>query len=610
MSYQINFGNLTAAKSTAAPRKTRSFRIAVLGDFSGRANRGELEGGEALAARKPLKVDVDNLDEIIERLELKVALPIGNGAIEIEFKSIDDFHPDQLYGNVPIFSELSGMRQRVKTASTFAKAAKELQAWGAEFEPAPAAVRAPARGSMIPADGKLTDFARLVGQPSAAPENETPVEELLKHLVAPHIVPAKDPRQDALLSAVDQALAGIMREILHHPDFQAMESLWRSVDFLVRRLETDVNLQIVLLDISAEEFVADISREDDLASSAMYQLLVEQPAQDAHQGPYSLIVANYVFEHTPPHAEVLARVAKVAAQAQAPFVAAISANCIDVKAAEVHPLTEEAWDALKAAPESEYVTLTVPRFMLRHPYGEKTEPIDSFDFEEFTSQSGLRGMLWGNSAILAGCLLGMNFSRDGAKMTARGILGIGDLPFHYYTDKDGDQIALPCTERLLTTRTAGALQARGFTPVLAIKGSPEIRLGGFASLGGVDLAGWWRPAVARKAVEAAPVEDAAPAEEPAPEAPAEEIAADAAAPAEEAPAAEPAAEVSELDALLASVENAVTEEAPAAEAPTATEGESSDSSELDALLAGFATEETATPEGGVDPDLEKLLGDL
>ena len=596
MSYEFNFGNLSVAKSAAPAPKTRTFRIAVLGDFSGRANRGELEVGEALAARKPLKVDCDNVDETIERLGLKINLPIGDGALEIEVTNLDDLHPDQLFGKLPIFSELAALRKQLKTTSTFAKAAKEIQAWAGEVAPESAGSRGAARGLSVPADGKLSDFAQLIGRPSAPAEEASPVEGLLRQAVAPYIVPSKDPRQDVLVAALDQALTAMMREILHHPDFQAMEALWRSVDFLVRRLETDTKLQIVLLDISAEELAADISREDGLESSGLYQLLVEQPVQDAHQGPYSLIIGNYIFDHTPPHAEVLGRLAKIAAQAQAPFVAAIAPGCMDVKPQDIHPLVQEAWSALKAMPESAYAGLTLPRFMLRLPYGKKTEPIDSFDFEEFAPHIGLRGMLWGNSAILAAALLGASFSKDGVKMSARAMLGLDELPFYYYTDKDGDQVALPCTERLISSRVATALQGMGFIPILAIKGSPEIRVGGFRSLAGKDLAGWWAPATpAAPAPEEEPAADAASAEEPAPDA-------------GEAPAEDSAS----LDDLLAGIG---TDEAPAAggEAPAAPEGEApvdSGTAELDALLAGMTSEEPAAKEGEVASDLEKLLGDL
>jgi type VI secretion system protein ImpC len=105
MQYDVSFGRIGNAKR-AAPGP--AFRLAVLGDFSGRANAGILETGAKLAARKPLKVDVDNLDALIERLKITVSVPVdedGN-VITAPIKSMDDFHPDQLVENLPVFEEL------------------------------------------------------------------------------------------------------------------------------------------------------------------------------------------------------------------------------------------------------------------------------------------------------------------------------------------------------------------------------------------------------------------------------------------------------------------------------------------------------------------------
>lgn len=77
MRFECNFGTLAAGKNAAAPAGTR-FRIAILGDFSGHALAGQLDTGDALAARKPLKVDVDNLDDLIERMGIKLQLPLGD----------------------------------------------------------------------------------------------------------------------------------------------------------------------------------------------------------------------------------------------------------------------------------------------------------------------------------------------------------------------------------------------------------------------------------------------------------------------------------------------------------------------------------------------------
>jgi hypothetical protein len=168
------------------------------------------------------------------------------------------------------------------------------------------------------------------------------------------------------------------------------------------------------------------------------------------------------------------------------------------------------------------------------------------------------------------------------------------MPFYYYTDSDGDQTALPCTERMLSSKMAELVGKHRFIPMLSMKGRTEVRLGGFGSLNGGPLSGSWQPVTASSA---SPAEPAAAAEEEAAEP--EKVEEEAIEPAAEtAEATEPAADTTE----------------PAAETPAA-------DAELDTLLAGL-NEETApaTPaadaapeaeaEPEVDPELAKLLKEL
>src|SRR5262245_52909344 len=153
MGYELNLGTMRVGASKPVARKSGRFRIAMLGDFSARANSGKLDTGAALGSRKPMKVDCDNLDATLKKLNVKLRLPLGgDGAIaEIAVSSMDDLHPDQLYRSLPIFSELSGLRQRLKTQSTFAKAAKEVQAWSGVTVQRPPRTRS--RSSAIPVNG-------------------------------------------------------------------------------------------------------------------------------------------------------------------------------------------------------------------------------------------------------------------------------------------------------------------------------------------------------------------------------------------------------------------------------------------------------------------------
>lgn len=476
-SWTPNFGQLDATAPAWAAK--RPVRIAVLGDFSGGAAAGRLETGSDLAARKLLPVEFDNLEDTMARLGVKLTLPIGDGGagVEVEFNDLEAFHPDPLYRELPVFKALADLRKRLNTTSTFAKAAAEVQSWaGSSRKRVSRAGKRRSRSGAPAADAKLSDFARLIG---VAPDVVTdgPVDALLRSIVGPFVVPAPDPKKDALVATVDKALSDAMRAVLHQPEFQNLESLWRGLDMLLRRIETGPMLQVLLVDVSAEEFAADLSATDDLTETGLYSMLVDKPSQDKNGG-LSLICGLYQFEPTPPHAELLGRAAKIAAHAGAPFVTAIASDALMDRRKAPHPLVAEALQELRGLAEGSHLALLSPRFMLRHPYGKRSDPISAFDFEEFTSADGLRGMLWGHPAILAACLLAAPTGRT---------LSIGDLPFHFFTDADGDQVALPCTERLINADTAARLRQFGIGALMAHKGQPELRVAGIESVTGSEI---------------------------------------------------------------------------------------------------------------------------
>jgi type VI secretion system protein ImpC len=476
-SWTPNFGHLDSTPPTWAPK--RPVRIAVLGDFSGGAAAGRLDTGAELAARKLLPVEFDTLEDTMGRLEVRLAMPLGDGGtgVELELSELDAFHPDQLYRELEVFKALADLRKRLNNTTSFAKAAAEVQSWGGGRNKRVSRSGSRRSRSGAPAaDAKLSDFARLIGSTTEV-VTDGPIDALLRSIVGPFVVPAPDPKKDALVATVDKALSDAMRAVLHQPEFQNLESLWRGLDMLLRRIETGPMLQVLLVDVSAEEFAADLSSTDDLGETGLYSMLVDKPSQEKNGG-LSLICGLFQFEPTPPHAELLGRMAKVAAHAGAPFVTAMSTDALMDRKKAPHPLIAQALKELRALPEGSHLALMSPRFMLRHPYGKRSDPIGAFDFEEFTAADGLRGMLWGHPAILAACLLAAPTGKT---------MSIGDLPFHYVTDVDGDQVALPCTERLINADAAARLRQYGIGALMAHKGQPELRVFGLEAVSGQPL---------------------------------------------------------------------------------------------------------------------------
>lgn len=591
------FGTLTATRPDGGKPQRDRFRIAILGDFSGRAQRGLVEVGEALAGRRAIKLDVDTLDSVIEGFSTTLVLPIGQNeaGIEVELEELEDLEPDELFEELEVFSELAGLRSQLSNPSTAAHAITTAKAWAEAHNKR---VHVPKRSgaTAIPADKKLSAFQELLGGTVAARPEASPADDIIARVVGPHIVPGTDPEAAALQEIVDEALSETMRLVLHHPDFQAVESLWRSLDLLARRIETDGDIELVLYDISAEEIAADLASTEALEDTGLYQLLSE--AADDPRGAFSALFGLYTFEETPPHAHLLGRLARVVGHVDAPIFTAITPTFMETPLKDRHPLVAEAWDALRALPEAAYLGVVTPRFLLRRPYGAKSEPCYEFDFEEFNARDGLRSLPWANPVVAVAILLAATRKKGGKSMSLGDVMSLDDMPYTFFTDQHGDQVALPCTERNLTTMKSETVVARGFMPLVSLKGQNAIRLASFQSLASTEIRGVWSdaPALARSA----PTPEAAP------------------------PAA---GKITEIIPISADVPAEITEAGPTAEAALDdlddlladldTPAEETDAlDDLDALLAEFedtpdSTEDDADDDdSAIDDDLAALLEGL
>ncbi|MCR8723334.1 type VI secretion system contractile sheath domain-containing protein [Frigidibacter sp. ROC022] len=599
------FGSMGKERPDRASLNRSRFRMAIMGDFSGRAAKGEIETGEALAKRRAIKLDVDTIEDVIEGFATTLVLPIGKkgAGIEVKLNGIDDLHPDELFENVELFEGLVALRRQLGSGKTSESAVKTLKEWGKEHGRKVSPPKKSSRGNKVPADRKLTDFQKLMGDKAEKPA-ATPADELIARIVGPHVKSLPDADAPALQEAVDEALSDAMRLVLHHPEFQSVEAQWRMLDLIARSIETDDDFDIILYDISAEEIAADLASVEDLTESGLYQLLAEGTPDG--RGNFSALIGLYTFEETPPHAELLGRVARLAAHIDAPFVSAMAPGFMDIEKKNRHPLVAEAWDGLRAMPEAGHVALATPRFLLRRPYGKKTDPISEFDFEEFTPQEGMAGMLWANPAVFVAILLALSYKQNGAAMKLGSVMQLGGQPYHFVVDQYGDQIQLPCTERNITQAKAVKVLERGFMPVLTIKGRDEIRLAAFMSLAGKILLGPWSKTPAPE--PSPPSRSAAPAT------------------ASDDDADSGAEDDDDLDALLAGDDDdAGSDDGDVGDDDLDSllsglddEGDTGGDDDLDALLAGFdddsddddGAEDDAGDEEEMDPELAALLESL
>jgi type VI secretion system protein ImpC len=488
------------------PPPETPFCIAVLGDFSGRGARGSMEVGRALVNRQPVLVDRDNFDQVLTRFAPRLDIPLGSddGArLTLRFATLDDFHPDRLYATLPIFDAVREMRERLADPAVFARIADARK---------PRTPARPAESSGPPSRIASNLLDEIVGGSSGSEMRPAPrkddLQEFIDRAVEPHLVPRADPGQQELLEQLDAATSAGMRAILHHPDFQALEALWRSVLMLVRRVVTDARLQVHLIDVAEAELRADLAAEGEgegegdgaLESSGLYRLLVESSVGTPGANPWSLLIGNYTFG--PGSERALGRLARLARMAGAPWIAGADPRLAGCPAIDRSPDPDEwermidpDWEAFRRSEDARYVGLALPRVLLRLPYGEETEPGELFPLEEMGAAPAHEDYLWGNAAIACALLLATSFASSGWSMRPGEHLDIDGLPLHVIRE-DGETTSKPCAEALLTERAALRLLDSGLMPLVSMKASDAVRLVRFQSVAhpSAALAGRWRQA--------------------------------------------------------------------------------------------------------------------
>ncbi len=467
----------------------KQFRILVVGDFSGRTNRELMEIGEAVSDRKVHAVDSDSFERTMIKLKPEIRIPVGpEQAITLRFRKIEDFRPEAILEQVEGFQGLLALRDKLKNTKTFKEAAEQVKQMAGTDIAAPAAAQG---------EPAMTDFERLINQPVKANAGTADADAFIQSVVAGYGVDAPPPEQAKMVKFVEDALSAGLRAILRHPAFQAVESSWRGVEFLTTRLNTDGDLKIFLFDISKDELYADLNSMPTVDKTGIFQVMVEAPRIPGNE-PWSLVVGNYLFEQQPKDIGLLAKVAGLMHEAQIPFLAGATSRVAGFPSFAKFPdsgrwqppADAPMWEKIRGHKHAAYLGLVAPRFLLRIPYGQKTDAVETFPFEEMPGTPEHNGYLWGNGAFAVAYAMGEAFLSDGWGFEPG--MDVTDLPLHMAV-VDGDKEMTPCAEGWLSDRIGDVLRNLGLIPLLSVRNAASIKIAGITSVakGNKKLAASW-----------------------------------------------------------------------------------------------------------------------
>jgi type VI secretion system protein ImpC len=285
-----------------------------------------------------------------------------------------------------------------------------------------------------------------------------------------------------LTAEIDRLLSEQIDLILHHENFQKVESAWRGLYYLVNNTETDEMLQLRVLNISKSELHRTLKWYKGAAwdQSPLFKRLYEEEFGTLGGKPYGCIVGDFYFDHSAPDVELLGELSKVCAAAHAPFISAVAPSLFLMDSWQelsnprdlttlLTTVEHAAWRTLRETEESRYIGLTLPRFLARVPYGAISDPVDEFDFEEQTAGGDSSKFCWANSAYAMAVNINRSFKEHGWCSRIRGVESGGaveGLPAHSFPTDDGG-IDLKCpTEIAISDRREAELAKNGFMPLL------------------------------------------------------------------------------------------------------------------------------------------------
>lgn len=287
---------------------------------------------------------------------------------------------------------------------------------------------------------------------------------------------------DDMIAAIDEKLSAQVNAVMHHAEFQQLESAWRSMKFLVDRTDFRQNIKVEFINVSKEDLLSDFEDAPEVVKSGLYKQVYTAEYGQFGGKPIGAMVSNYDFGPGPQDIQLLQYVSSVSAMAHAPFIAAADKSFFGVDSWEALPNLKDLhaifempqytkWRSFRESEDARYVGLTLPRFLLRLPYSPSTIPAKTFTFTEEAQEN--EDFCWGNTAFAFASRLTDSFAKYRWCANIIGPQGGGEvdnLPLYQFQAMGQTQSKIP-TQVLISERREYELAEEGFMALTMRKGS-------------------------------------------------------------------------------------------------------------------------------------------
>lgn len=499
ITYDVDLGNSIQTRELP-------FVLGILSDLSGDSDKPR----NRLKNRKFIDISQDNFDQVMGVILPQVSLDVSNTLsnnqsrllIKLSFPTLSSFDPLNVVSQIPSLFGLYNSRIRLKDmlakldgnddlqdlliqVMTMQDAQKEIAAQLGSDTPSPVSKKnkeGEDKNKHLTLDDFYTCMARDDAQKTVAREL---LEEFLKQVNAQGNLNANDPAAfiNQRIQQIDDLISDQLNAVMHAPAFLELEGRWRGLWYLVSNTNTNSRLRLKILNVQYEELLTDLTRAPEFDQSQLFQKIYEEEYGTFGGSPYSCLIMDYAFSRNPDNLTLLEKLAEVGAAAHTPILSAASPALFDMDSfdhinlprdlSKVMSTTElYKWNAFRKSDNARYVSLFLPRVLMRMPYGRDRHEVDALQFEEDISSPN--NFCWSNPAWVMGERITAAFRRYGWTAAIRGVEGGGlveDLPTFTFKTLDGDVVLRCPTETAITDRREKELSDLGFIALCHCKGT-------------------------------------------------------------------------------------------------------------------------------------------
>jgi len=412
---------------TATRADVPAYHILFIADFAG-SEQAALSG---VINDQVLPVTAESFDALVgaagPTLALKIADPVKGGGgwadITLRFESLRDFDPAQLIGRIPATQGLAGAREQFVarlrgkiTADALSASVRQAVNTDAALHWISDALQqrpsTAAQASPDAVDSLLSQIDLGEGDAASPPSRpRTAFGAAVSAVAGAAGIPADEASAiRRAVAEIDRRLSLWLTAVLHAPPLQAMESAWRSLAFLVRKMEFRKNLRLSVLHAPRAVLAERIRR------------LVIDPVFDEGAATPDLIAVNSVFANTAADVEVLDELAQHAASLPAVVVAGVGAEFFGAKFAwqvpTLPPLVNHfdqwqfaKWRGLRDQMYARSLGVVFGRCLLRPSHG----PLEGRDLE-FQYREPIAGeheLIWAPGVLAAACSIARSVAEMG-----------------------------------------------------------------------------------------------------------------------------------------------------------------------------------------------------